>query len=127
MSNSLSVHFNPDGHHHIMSATKSEGLLLSEWCEYDEVKHDFVDDGPCLACVSRKLYFEAMTGWLDRKAHYNDGGEFAGAGYVSLQNLKLLPEGAYLSASILGRRPNNDDVPVREYRATAFEVQMEHG
>jgi hypothetical protein len=133
------VHFSPD-HEHILSATQSDAVLIADWYEYHESTVGLVADGKCIVRLSRDLYFQALSRWLDLKASYNYDSEFAGAGHITLEELTLLPESGYLSAHMVERQPEDLDVdsdegieffmrkvPVPEFRATAFQVEIEHG
>jgi hypothetical protein len=136
MTAPLHAHFTPDDQR-ILSATESTVTILA--CDYD---HDADSGGRCLLKLNRDLYFAALTDWLDHKTSYCANGEFAGAGTVRLENLKLLPKEAHLSAYLVESPPDDLDldtdegmeffsktVPVKHYSSTArtkFEVQMEH-
>jgi hypothetical protein len=134
---SLDVHFNPDAMH-ILAATRSTVALFAHWHEMDEIEDNVAGEGSCVVNVSRALYFASMAGWLDEKATlYSNYGEFCGVGCIHLDNLRLMPHGTVLSASLVEAGPADlysdfwsKTIRVREYTGisiTEYFVNMEHG
>jgi hypothetical protein len=133
---SLQAHYTPDDQK-ILSATKSTVTILACDCDYEADS-----GGRCLLKLDRDLYFTALNDWLDEKASYCANGELGGVGLIHLENIKLLPKEAHLSAYLVESPPEDLDldtdegmeffsktVPVKHYSSTArtkFEVQMEH-
>ena len=133
----LDVHFNPDALH-ILGATKSSVALFAYWHEMDQTDDSVAEEGICVVNVSRSLYFASMAGWLDEKTTLcSNYGEFCGVGCIHLDNLRLMPDGAFLSASVIETGPPKLDsdfwgktISVREYTSisiTEFAIHMEHG
>ncbi len=123
-----SITIDPDDKH-ILSATDAEAILFG---------HNN-DDVPCILHVSREVYHAAIDDWLDHKANYNQNGGFAGVGCIYFEDAELIPEAkGWLHSVSFGliKPPEDDDedsdvwshqTAVPTYRATQFNVDMEHG
>lgn len=122
-----SISVNPDDRH-ILSATDTEAILLGQ----DD------DDASCILHVSRDVYFQAMTAWLDHKADYMKrwDGEFCGVGNIYFDGSLVKDQHGWLNSVTFGLKEPPDDIDdeawnhktkVETYTAEEFDIDMEHG
>jgi hypothetical protein len=107
----------------ILSATPNEAILLCHlFSDADPRPDDDSEPEPCVVIISRTLFQEALTAWLDAKASYLETYDhFAGVGYVALT-------GATTNGNTNVVDRMGDLIPVGVYTGvTSFEVDMEHG
>jgi len=114
---------NPDTKH-ILSADSDHAILLGS--SGDELDR-------CILIVPREAYFAALSAWLDRKSDYRDrySGDFCGVGDILWNDAALQSDRSY---HFFDHEFNDDDETVTTkkvdspcYRATSFEIDMEHG
>jgi hypothetical protein len=86
----ISAYFDPDKSQHIMAADASTVSVRVNWDEY--LKRDLnctpVTSGDGCLRLSRKLYFVAMTQWMDHKTYFCEYGGYGGDGFIVFDDLK---------------------------------------
>lgn len=111
----------------ILAATEDDVILRARFANAGT-------DEECVAVVARKIYFEAMTTLLDRKADYfRNWKEYCGVpwimsdDYTELGNATLLSYDRIEAQEKAGQEPDYACIHVTKYRLNALHVEMEHG